>query len=119
MFETPPQDTYAAKGAYGQIWFYGENVSLLQAECGAWTQNANAAAHGCGAMIENKNGLFISTIFRSTTSSNTMTMGTRYGSTLETAVTGIRFVQNTIDRINIPKFTGTGHYILYGKRKWQ
>ena len=126
MFETPKQDTYAAKGAYGQIEFYYGNGSgnKYTSESGAWTQEANGSAHGFVAIYEQKNGLISLSFTANTTSSNRSNISYRYsaGFPSEGAQTISIPDSNTYPRniikVKITAVTGTGHYKLYGKRKW-
>ena len=124
-FETPKQSTYSSKGQYGQIYAMarGDNYPIA-AECGAWTQDIDGAAHGCAAMFENLGNLMRSTTYRTTTTSNSMMAGVRYGVGFTSEANGFypnpfRNEPYIITAIRILKVTGTGHYRLYGKRKWQ
>lgn len=121
LFETPKQATRAAKGYFGHIWcYYGNRDSqYMSLECGVWGQNANESYHACGGMIENKGGLMVSTIIQSSIG------GTRT-SVCQRLITGfsqespMSFIPSSLifTKINIRAVTGTGHYRLYGKRKW-
>lgn len=125
MFETPQQATASAKGQYGQLHFYYNNngsTTYFASESGAWTQNANAAAHGIVAIVEQQpGGFFFCRETTVTTSSNSAPWRTRYGQGFPKvgSAQGIKFIDNTIyiTQIVIPKITGTGHYKLYGKRR--
>lgn len=118
LFETPKQDTYSSKGVYGQIHLLHDTSIISQPECGAWTQEANTNSHGCGVIFERKGTLCIVTTLRQTTTSNTMTMGIRFSSGLISSGNGIIVSVLNINKIIIKAVTGTGHYRLYGKRKW-
>lgn len=121
LFETPKQSTSASKGYYGHIWcYYGNGDSqYMSFECGSWTQEANAAYHTCGGIIENKGGLMMSTIIQSSTGGARTFVCQRIitGFSQESPMSFIR-ASLTFTKINIRAVTGTGHYKLYGKRKW-
>ena len=119
-FETPKQDIASAKNQYGQIWIYNSSNYRFMPECGQWTQAANSPAHGCRAIIEQDGGLMTVQTVRSTTSSNTGTMGYGYGAGFKTASNGFIYTGNTTHsfvKVEIPAVTGTGYYIIYGRRK--
>ena len=120
MFETPVQETESAKGTYGDITFYDGNTAILSPECGSWTQAANGAAHGCTMIIEQNGCLLRSAFSRSTTHTNGGNMQWRYGKGFDAPMQSVRYMQTPtkFTKINILKVTGTGHYILLGKRKW-
>ena len=120
MFETPVQETASAKGTYGDITFYDGNTAILTPECGSWTQEANGAAHGCTMIIEQNGCLLRSAFSRSATHTNGGNMQWRYGKGFDTPMQSVRYMQTPtkFTKINILKVTGTGHYILLGKRKW-
>lgn len=121
LFETPKQAIRATKGYYGHIWcYYGDgNSRYMSLECGAWGQNAYEAFHACGGMIENKGGLMMSTIIQSSTGGNKTSVCQQIitGFPIDAAMS---FIPSslTFTKINIRAVTGTGHYKLYGKRKW-
>lgn len=121
LFETPVQATDAAKGDYGSIRFYNGSTTVAMTYSNAWTQTANSAAHGTWSMVERKDGLvFISARTQSaSTNMGSMSMPYRAGFGND-SLQGIQSAENfSVTKVTIPKVTGTGHYILYGKRKWQ
>lgn len=122
LFETPKQATVASKGYYGHIWCYAEDNNTYNAsfECGSWTQQANGSAYACGGIIENKGGISETTIITSAAGGQRTAVQKRlrYIGTNDQASAFI-FPAITFKKINIKAVTGTGHYILYGKRKWQ
>lgn len=115
-FETPQQETYSAKG--GQLWITMNGTKII-AETGAWTQNANATAHGFYSKITYSKGLVIVEYARSTTASNTAMIGMRYHGGLRTNAIYARNTPPSITKIEFLGVTGTGHYYIYGKRNWQ
>lgn len=120
MFETPKQSTYAAKGTYGQVYFYYSNSNFYNPEPGAWEQPENTAAHAAFYMIEQRGGLIFVSHTVNTTATNSGALRYRYGETFKTAGNGIQMSpKRYFSKIRIWTVTGTGHYILYGKRKWQ
>ena len=124
LFETPTQNTDASKGKYGQIhiYKYGQsNSPYVQLECGQWTQTAGSAPKGCMAVVEQKDGLLFSQSVSSTSTSNRAAINYRYTQGFATASSGI-FMPGFVvifNKVGIPAVTGTGHYKIYGKRKWQ
>ena len=122
LFETPTQETYAAKGGYGQIHFYYDANNAYRSESGAWTQEINGSAHGIMALYEQKDGLLFLSFTSNTTSSNRTQINYRYGAGFGNSGTQTLIMPDTYPRniikIVIPKVTGTGHYKIYGKRKW-
>lgn len=121
LFETPKQSTSASKGYYGHIWCYSEDNDTYNAsfECGSWTQQANGSAYACGGIIENKGGISEVTIITSAPGGQRTAVQKRlrYIGTNDSASAFILPVK-TFKKINIKSVTGTGHYVLYGKRKW-
>ena len=122
MFETPVQTTEAKKANYGQLRFYTslDGTDFKAVECNAWTQAANASATGCFAILENRNGMIFLNGVKSATSTNSGNVVQRYGAGFTGTAQNI-FIPNgefTIKKVVIPGVTGTGHYKLYGKRKW-
>jgi hypothetical protein len=128
QFETPRQETESKFGGSGGIIFYPNGYATFTCECGGYTQEANSSPHGCVVLVEQKGNAIH--VFRAlnTTTSNTGSLGMRYGEGFIAAETngyvdrlGFSILSNimTFSRINIRKITGTGHYKLYGKRKWQ
>lgn len=122
QFETPKQDTSSGKGSYGQIWFYYGETSYYAVECGAWTQAAGAAAYGVSAVVENHGNMMFIGATAQTTSTNSSSYRYRYYEGLnEYSSQGIFMASANrfFSKFNIKTVTGTGHYKLYGKRKWQ
>lgn len=120
-FESPVQDTYASKGVYGQLWFNDQDDYRYAPECGAWTQGAgDTATHACGAIIEQKDGMLFIGNLATITNTNNNTFRYRYLQGFKNPQHGILLKDNPIiiKTITIPAVTGTGHYIIYGKRKW-
>lgn len=122
LFEIPKQDTEASKGNYGQIWFrVRETSTYFATECGAWTSKAGDAAKGNMSIFEQKNGLVFISSTSSISSSNRASVGYRYGGGFAGTSQGIFQASTllTIYRVDIPGVLGTGHYKLFGRRKWQ
>ena len=117
MFETPMQNTYSSKGAYGQIALYYTDNDSVVAECGAWTQEANTSAHSISAWVKSEDGMVFIIGGASTTSSNNYALRIRYSEDF-IGSTGFKYYPGfSVKKIIITKVTGTGHYKLYGKRK--
>lgn len=117
MFETPVQSTYAAKGSYGQIQFYYGIESSVTTECGTWTQEANASAHGLCSWIKQEDGMVIIMGGSQATSSNNWGMRLRYIQNFANSTGFMYYPGFAINKIVIKSVTGTGHYKIYGKRK--
>ena len=122
LFETPQQETYSAKGLAGQSWFYYDSSNYISSECGGWTQNANTSAHTCAAELTQFDGMVRMTVVQSAVGG---ALAVRYsriypGFSPTSKAISYRFVNNSMvfNKINIKSVTGTGHYKLYGKRKW-
>lgn len=120
MFETPVQETASAKGDYGIFKFYYKNTNeFIYTPCGTWTQAANAAATGIRATIRYEDGIVMAEWRNSGTSGNAMNIRAGYKAGFTGSAEDIQAISDFyIHKINITKVTGTGHYILYGKRKW-
>ena len=128
QFETPVQSTEAKLTSSGGIYFAitnGTGSVSIKAELGAFTQAANTSAHGGVMVMLQRGNLF--EIYRSahTTSSNTGALGYRYSAGFPHVFDGTdRIALDVLDipvyafRVTIKNVTGTGHYKLYGKRKW-
>ena len=119
LFETPKQNTESAKTSPIVI-YYNNNAKNFVCYVTAWTQGANTVAHGCFIMVEKHDGLVISKA-RQNTGSTSVGGSAQYF--YQEGFTGsdqsILFDSDfTISKIEIRGVTGTGHYKLYGKRKW-
>lgn len=128
LFETPVQENEAKFGSTGVIWAYvnNSNRTTYKVECGGYTQAANATAHGCAMVIRNSLSMFEMYRVAQTTSSNTGVVGMRYGTgfaidtaTQDRVMFKLASIPITVNKIRISAVTGTGHYYLYGRRKWQ
>lgn len=117
MFETPVQETYAAKGAYGQITFYYGTELSITTECGSWTQEANGQAHAISTWIKNDDGMIIAMGGGVTTSSNNWGMRLRYLNNFGSSTAFFYYPGFAVNKIVIKAVTGKGHYKLYGRRK--
>lgn len=128
QFEAPKQSTESKFKDSGAIDFYlsdGTRTGRVRNECNGWTQAANASAHGCVAKMRQDGNLL--EIFRvgSNTPSNNGGMSMRYGEGFNyfdsTDRVGLLVISIPVwlTKVRVVDFTGTGHYKLYGKRKWQ
>ena len=125
MFETPVQNNYSSFGSSGGIMF-AVNAAYRKVECGQWTQNENANAHGCIAIVKQYNNLIeIGRACGNATVSNMGPAGMRYGlsfpdisTTSDRVSYSITNEEVYVTKIKILSVTGTGHYKLYGRRKW-
>ena len=119
LFETPVQNNTASKGQYGLFQFFDGDSNIINAYCAAWTQNANADAKGTIVSVtKQKGGLYTVTKTEPHTKGNSY-MYEYITSGLTGKASAIILDNNLkITKIRINTVTGTGHYILYGKRKW-
>ena len=127
--ESPVQETEFKIGGSGVISFYPNVGARFAVECGGYMQSANASGNVFIAVMKQHGNMV--EIYRSSRASysNTGMLGYRVGQGLY----NIGEADNTSDRMNISvnsqtiyiyklaigKVTGTVHYRLYGKRKWQ
>lgn len=119
QFETPTQETDAAKAYYGIVNFYYTSDYFISTEAKAWTQTANSSPHGFTCIIENKDGMVFAGTSQQTTTGNASSYLYRYGVGFPLSV-GIGLPNSAVSfsKINIRAVTGTGHYKLFGRRKW-
>lgn len=120
LFETPKQATQAKKEGYGAYYFYYKNTqSSLAGIGGTWTQAANADANGCSVVVESKDDLVIVTCqsYGASGNFNNTRRGYKEGFTGQTQ--SIQVISGFyVSSVSISSVTGTGHYKLFGKRKW-
>lgn len=121
MFETPKQDTISSKAdGDGALVFYNGDSIVLSSYNGTWSQAANATANGIWTMIEKKGRLVFLTVRIKSGSTSSTALYQAYKEGFNGTTQHILDDENfKITKINIPKVTGTGHYKLYGKRKWR
>ena len=126
LFETPTQETEAKCSCVVRYYFYGVN-NYIATESYSYTQSSNATATGFVSAFEQKQKMLHTwSIARATTSNNGGYMS-RYGVNFGMPLgrSGDRISYALLDepiychQISILNVTGTGHYRLYGKRKWQ
>ena len=119
MFETPKQTTSASRTNYGATTFYKGTEAHITYN-GAYTQEANGAARGTWTLIEKKGSLVFISHKNSITSTNYSALNQSYQEHFAGSTQGILNDDGFyIDKINIGNVQGTGHYKLYGKRKWR
>lgn len=116
LFETPQQET--ASSANGDIYFFYGASDYLRTASANWTQNAGASPNGIYALIDNKSNMIMaSCLYR--TSPGYSAFRTGYGSNFEGANMSAQYIPDfKVTSVSIKSVTGTGHYKLYGKRKW-
>lgn len=123
LFELPTGDAYAEKALYGQIWFYYNDNTYITLEAGSYSREASAASKGAWYSIRKEGNMYISECSSPTTNTNASGIKWRYiQSTISSAdrQMGVGLLGDvSFSKINITKVTGTGHYKLYGKRKWE
>lgn len=120
VFTTPKQDNVASFGGDGTIRFYYSDTNYVISWNGAWTQSANASANGTYTVIENKRGGLVTNMSMLRSTSVVSNMRSNWSTSFEGSNMGLQIIQNfTVSKIVIRLVTGTGHYKLYGKRKWQ
>ena len=117
FFELPKQDT--ASSVKGNFIFYDGNTKKAQGSYNNTTQQANANANGLYMAAENKNGLIYvwQKLVTATTNSGAVNMVYREDFPANTSAI---FVDASfkVTKVLISQVTGTGHYKLYGRRKW-
>lgn len=123
-FETPKQATAAKKGSYGQVAWQYNNGNQISTETGAWSQEANANAKGLFSYIKIDGALIFTAATQVLASGSAGNWRTRFSGGIDAIgapAQGIQFSDTikSVSRIIIYAVTGTGHYKLYGKRKWQ
>lgn len=121
LFETPVQDIASAKGSYGLILCYYDKTKYLSFECGSWTQAANSSAHTCGGILtQNDNIVSVEIIVQGAGGARASVNRRIYPSLTQSSAQSIFIPSNILifTKVNIKAVTGTGHYKLYGKRKW-
>lgn len=118
MFETPTQAVESS--ANGNLVLSDGSKNIASLYCGAWTQPANSVAHGCWIVAKSENGLTFAYSKGSSSSTNTSYLGQSYAEDFAFAPTQcVVESENFIVRaVKIAAVLGTGHYKLYGKRKW-
>lgn len=120
MFETPTQATQSK--ANGNLVLSDGSSFLTSMYTSAWTQEANATAHGCWIIAERKGDLVF--ISMKAQASSDASYGTSIMQGYGEGFQGMRqsIVESTnfiVRQVKIAQVLGTGHYKLYGKRKWQ
>lgn len=120
LFETPKQATASGKGGSGRTTYYNGDTVLFSQYGATWTQAANADPRSLSVEIINHGGLYTITARGNTVKSASGTLVQSYGEGFTGNLQSV-FMSNTfiVTKINITSVTGTGHYKLYGKRKWQ
>ena len=121
QFEVPIYEEAASFGGSGQIAFKG-SYKTTTIECGGFTKAANTSTRGCAGYIKQNKGMLEIYRIGSATNSNTGTIGMRFGTNFtESDRTSFQLLSTPaiFRSIDIRLVTGTGHYRLYGKRKWQ
>lgn len=119
MFETPVQETASGKGEYGRIKYFDGATLKVDRWASQWTQNAGAAAHGMIGILENHGGMCFYTGQPVTESSKQGNLNRQYKENFTVTQEDVFYDADfKITKAVITKVTGTGHYKLYGKRKW-
>ena len=123
LFELPKVDAVASKGYYGQIWFYYNATNRIVSEAGAFSRASTTDdARGCWYFVEYENGMVTTSSTSDTVTTNTTARKYRYVTYTANdsdEEMGMKIIPDfSINKINIKSVTGTGHYKLYGKRKW-
>ena len=119
LFETPKQTTASGKGGSGRTVYYNGDTALFAQYGSVWTQAANADPHSLSVEIINHGGLYTITARSNTANGSSGTLVQSYDEGFTGPLQSV-FMSNTfiVTKINITAVTGTGHYKLYGKRKW-
>ena len=119
LFELPRQSVKAKKAYYGQIHYYYTDSKYVAPEPGAFSVEANADPKGFKNFIEKRGDLVLFYDSAPTTTTNRAGVGYRYLSGFNGEAESIRIIPNfSVIKIRIKSVTGTGHYKLFGRRKW-
>lgn len=118
IFETPNQETASAKGDFGKIQFYTGSTTHEDVLVNAWTQQANTSAHIALAFIEQKDGLLQKKVMLNTTQGGIGTVGMQAMANKYNELCPVKVASVAFSKVVITLVTGTGHYVLFGKRKW-
>lgn len=102
---------------YGMIDFYYSENEKLTAECGRFTQEANAFSRGAMAKIETEKGMNIFGFTRNQQTGNMQPFGYYFKSSAKYDK-AFMLPPETFTKIEIRSIKGTAHYKLIGKRKW-
>ena len=118
LFELPVQNNESKLAGYIQL-YYGNTLKSQSAWFSA-TQAANANANGAYLLVQNEQGLVFCTSKPSSQDSNGASLAMVYRAGFTTGNAGVFFDADfKINKVIINGVLGTGHYRLYGKRKWQ
>lgn len=119
LFEFPNVATAASKTDDRFFFYYSSSESVVTYG-GNMSRNADGSAMGTWQIVEQKNGMVFSAGQYRAITYNAGNLQLRYHSTNPQG-NGFFFPNSplTFTKVRIPAVTGTGHYKLYGKRKWR
>ena len=117
QFWLPQQETDARVGNYGRIDYYYNNSQSFVSYHGAKTQTARGNENGTFALLRRDNGGTICTYGTYNTMGTDRVAICARGRTNENKSLLV-IGEFTFIEIKIGAITGTGHYKLYGRRKW-
>ena len=124
LFETPKQETEAKFAGIVRNYFYDVR-NWIANETYSYTQSSNSASTGIVSAFEQRQKMLNVWSITRAEASNFGSYSSRYGANFGLPLgSGDRVSFALLDepiycyKISILKVTGTGHYRLYGKRKW-
>lgn len=117
LFELPAQEIQSKMTGYVQ--FYDGSTLKAQSTYINVTQNSGSNGNGLYMIIQNEKGLIFNTTKGVSANSNSTSLYMTHRENFNKANSGIFFDDDfIINKAVIQGVTGTGHYKLYGKRKW-
>lgn len=124
LFETPKQETEAKFGGTVRNYFY-DVKNWIANETYTYTQSSNSTSTGIVSAFEQRQKMLNVWSITRAAASNFGGYSSRYGANFGIPLgRGDRVSYALLDepiycyKISILQVIGTGHYILYGKRKW-
>lgn len=118
LFYTPTQNTQSGKGDYGRIFFYYSDSQRDVTYIGAYTQAVNATARVAYVKVTQDGNMLEKTWTQNTNTGNTIGLQTAVYDRTYNNYCELIGSQRIYKKILVTAVTGTGHYALYGKRKW-
>lgn len=118
-FDLPKNSETASIGSYGTIQAFISNSLYLSIFMGAKTRAAGANAIIGYAIFRREKGMLISECVAMDSQGSMGTVQRKNTTSYDRSSPYYLDNNSTITKIVILSVTGTGHYRLYGKRKWQ
>lgn len=123
VLTTPTQQTQAALGQYGRVFFYYNTMTSDEydtAYLGAYTQQATAVARTSSAMITQTNGMRKIEYLTNNTKGGDGSTKLHACARPTSNTDGLLVTSERIyKKITIQSLLGTANYAVFGRRKWQ